>query len=559
MQTRIRLGDRIGRGGMAEVFAAKLVGLAGFEKDVAVKRLLPRYASDPVFLERFLNEARLAARLSHPNIVQIFELGHDGKDHYIVMEAVRGPSLRSLLARLAQRGQERGQAMPVGAALHIARSLCAGLGHAHEQLGIIHRDVSPHNVVLSFDGAVKLIDFGIARMSSDERLTQVGQVIGKLRYMSPEQIAGEEIDVRSDLFAVGIILFEMLAGEHPYDDGSGEDLAARIREDMRPRLIDVVPGIDRALADAVERALAIRRKDRFPSVRAFDGALASVATERASGARDVEEVLQRLFADEVGLAWPVEAPRADGSERTQTGAVKEITLSSDSAPSDVGASAVPPSGDATPDSPADRTAEIGAELLPRSTATLPAPHLVDGVDRRRRELMRRSLAAALLGAGALAAILLTPRDSCGGGVVTTSARTAAADGATTARPVGAGTEPATTRPITAVQQAADPRRPLEPSLADAALPQNPQKTPNAPTHASRRKRPVRIGRLIVETRPWTRVSIDGRSVGETPLEQSVPVGRHRVLLENEASGVRRELDVEVRTNTPTILRLDLRK
>src|SRR5688572_12634693 len=120
---------------MAEVFAAQLVGPAGFEKDVAVKRILPRYAHDPIFLERFLNEARLAARLSHPNIVQIFELGHDGTDHYIVMEAVRGKSLRALFERL----REVHATMPRPVALHIAQGLCAGLAHADEMLRLIHR------------------------------------------------------------------------------------------------------------------------------------------------------------------------------------------------------------------------------------------------------------------------------------------------------------------------------------------------------------------------------------------------------------------------------------
>jgi eukaryotic-like serine/threonine-protein kinase len=495
VDARIRLGDRIGRGGMAEVFAAQLVGPAGFEKDVAVKRILPRYAHDPVFLERFLNEARLAARLSHPNIVQIFELGHDGNDHYIVMEAVRGKSLRALHDRV----RELTTTIPRPVALHIAQSLCAGLAHADEQLGLIHRDVSPHNVLLSFDGAVKLIDFGIARVRSDDRLTQVGQVLGKLRYLAPEQVTGGDVDARADVFAVGVLLYEMLTNRLPFDGKNEEEIAQHIRDGKRIALRELVQDVEQTLVDVVDKALQIDRSKRFQSAREMGALLAKASAVIPNGSHDVERMMRMLFPDEVSMAWPVYEARADGAEHTASvgPAPVEITISSD-----VGL-------------PEDRTLD---DTLPKK-------------DRR----------GLLIAGGAF--------------VVTTAAGVAFLPKRTEAvQTPDAGVT--TIVPVVEQSDAGFPGAGEGPEVVDAGAK---NAADGLVPSEVRKKKKIRTGRLVVETRPWTKVKIDGKNAGVTPLAIEVSAGSHKLLLENDESGVRREVDVKVIADDTTTLRLDLRK
>ncbi|HEY4222062.1 MAG TPA: serine/threonine-protein kinase, partial [Myxococcota bacterium] len=334
--SKLLLGARIGRGGMAEVFAARLTGVAGFQKDVAVKRVLPRYAKDPEFLGRFLDEARLAARLTHPNIVQIFELGQDAGDHYIVMEAVRGVTLRATMNALADRSEK----MPVAIAVYIAQSLCAGLSYAHEltgsdgkPLGIVHRDISPQNVLLGFQGGVKLIDFGIARAKDIPALTQAGRVFGKPHFMAPEQVLARPVDHRADVFALGVVLYELLSSARPFD-GTTQEIVDKIAAGERERLDNLEPDLDRELVEAVEGALAHEQEMRWPSARAFGAALASSSGSFHAGQHDLEAMLARLFAEEALLPWPVDVARADNAEHTQTVDVpavrtREIKLISD--------------------------------------------------------------------------------------------------------------------------------------------------------------------------------------------------------------------------------------
>src|SRR3954470_18068141 len=209
--------DRIGAGGMAEVFLAVAFGPEGFQRTLVIKRMLPHLSQDRAFVRMFVDEAKLCGLLSHPNLVQIFEFESIEDSFFIAMEHVQGETLSTVRAKLA----ETHRVAPVAASLDIARQVCLGLQHAHslqsstgQPLGIIHRDISPSNLMLSFHGGVKILDFGIARVADGLRefRTQVGTMKGKISYMSPEQIHLEEIDNRSDIFAVGIVLHELLTG-----------------------------------------------------------------------------------------------------------------------------------------------------------------------------------------------------------------------------------------------------------------------------------------------------------------------------------------------------------
>ena len=209
--------ERIAVGGMAEVFVAKAFGVEGFERLLAIKKIVPTMGEDAEFIHMFVDEARIAVQLSHANIVQVLELGKHDENLYIAMEYISGRDLRQLIERF----RKREQSVPVPQACLIVAEVCEALDYAHRKrdaqgrpLGIVHRDVSPQNVLVSFEGEVKLIDFGIAKAESRLQKTQSGILKGKFSYMSPEQVKGQPIDGRSDVFACGILLWELVCGEN---------------------------------------------------------------------------------------------------------------------------------------------------------------------------------------------------------------------------------------------------------------------------------------------------------------------------------------------------------
>jgi len=275
--------QRIATGGMAEVYLARRAGPHGFQKVVAVKRILPQLAQDADFFAMFVDEARVCARLAHPNIVQVFDFGeHDG-ELYMAMEFVDGTTAARLVRAAAGRGEE----VPLEAALYIALGVLRGLDYAHnardddgKPLDLVHRDVSPGNVLIDRSGAVKLTDFGIARAAEIERRTDAGQLKGKLGYMSPEQVVGRELDARSDLFTVGIALAELVMLRPLFSGPSEIDVLMRIRDadlGVLDRAGSRVPEDVRAV---LFRALARDRALRYPSAAAFAEALEEILRRR---------------------------------------------------------------------------------------------------------------------------------------------------------------------------------------------------------------------------------------------------------------------------------------
>jgi serine/threonine protein kinase len=211
--------ERINMGGMAEVFRAKAYGVEGFERLVAVKKILPSISEDKEFIRMFIDEAKIAVQLSHANIAQVFDLGRVGGSYYIALEHVHGRDLRALYDRC----REKSAPMPVAQACFIIQKVCEGLDYAHnkrhengDELGLVHRDVSPQNVLVSFEGEVKIIDFGIAKAAGRCSRTQAGILKGKFAYMSPEQERGQAINRRSDVFSTGIVLYELLTGKRMF-------------------------------------------------------------------------------------------------------------------------------------------------------------------------------------------------------------------------------------------------------------------------------------------------------------------------------------------------------
>ena len=266
---RYHLTARLGQGGMAELFLGRLVGAAGFEKLVAIKRMLPHLSSDPAFVKMFENEGRIAAQLSHPNVCQVYELGEADGQLFLAMEFLRGLPLHDVIPAIPDRPLATQVRFVVG----VIVQACEGLHYAHTSMDvdgklrpIVHRDVSPSNLMLTNEGTVKLLDFGVSKIVTDVTQTKTGALKGKLAYMAPEQLRGESLDARCDIFAIGVVTWEAIAGRPLFSRDSADD--ARRMQEQVPRLPGEGPVIAQ-LDQVIRRALDPDRERRPASARAF--------------------------------------------------------------------------------------------------------------------------------------------------------------------------------------------------------------------------------------------------------------------------------------------------
>ncbi len=291
---RYELGERLGYGGMSTVHLAVDRRL---ERQVAVKLLAEHLADDSQFVSRFRREALSAARLVHPNIVQVFDFGLDETSgrHYIVMEYIHGRSGAEILREETRLG--------VGDALELVDGACRGLAHAH-RMGVVHRDVKPGNIMRSDDGAVKLADFGIAKamVGQTSQITQAGSVLGTAAYLAPEQASGAEVGPPADLYGLGVVTYQLLAGRLPYDASSLTELALMQQREYPIRLDEVAPEVPGALALAVEKALALAPEDRYASAEEMRGALHDGARGIAPAGGDATAATAMLAGDEQSAA-----------------------------------------------------------------------------------------------------------------------------------------------------------------------------------------------------------------------------------------------------------------
>ncbi len=258
--------ERVNVGGMAEVFIAKAFGVEGFERILAIKKILPTMAEDEEFITMFIDEARISVQLNHANVVHIHELGKHDEAFFIAMEYVSGRDLRTML----ERHRRRKEIMPTAQAVYVGSKICEGLDYAHrkkdargQELHIIHRDVSPQNILCSYEGEVKIIDFGIAKAANRSQKTQAGILKGKFGYMSPEQVRGLPIDRRSDIFAVGVILYEMLTGEKLFVGESDFSTLEKVRNAEVPTPRQFNPNIPAGLEKVLMKSLAREAEDRY--------------------------------------------------------------------------------------------------------------------------------------------------------------------------------------------------------------------------------------------------------------------------------------------------------
>jgi serine/threonine-protein kinase len=508
---------KLAEGGMAEIYLAAALGPEGFEKDVVIKRVRPGLAGDPDFVRMFIAEARVASRLNHANLVHIFDFDKHEDTYYLAMEYVRGHSLWEL----RRRCQERGVAIPPMLVAQIGMEVARGLAYAHrlsengQSLALVHRDVTPHNVLLSFDGAVKLTDFGIAKAGG--RATTSGMLKGKFAYMSPEQARGDAVDARTDVFALGVTLWELLTGARLFEGDGDVAVLRAVQERLIVPPARLNPGVSAPLDAAVMRALERDRVRRWPTAHELERALAEVVL---GGARSLEDTdvgafLRRMFPEEAGVAEPVAGT-----------ASIPISLST----------SAPPGGALEASAPDARGSALPTErvtpgpLDPGPTEVLPAP--ASGRLRRAGTL----IAVAAIAAGTVLAVL------SGSGVLARWKErppTAAAEpprreapGASGPGSPGTGEGTAAGAPVTAQAAPLPLTEPADPvNLPD---PESATADQDGATRGRGGATPpggVRV-RLVIHAKPWAKLRVDGKRAGDVQGTKTVllPAGRHAVEL-----------------------------
>lgn len=544
----------LAQGGMAEIWLARHSGLKGFERLVAVKRLLDALLDDPEQEEMFLTEARLAAQISHPHVVQISDLGEVGGSLYLVMEYLDGENL----AAVRRAGQKAGVPVDDALAAKWIAQAAAGLHAAHTGVGldgkplnIVHRDISPQNVMATFDGGLKVLDFGVAKVAS--QATASGKLKGKFAYMSPEQVRGEPVDGRSDVFSLGIVLFEFVTRSRLLPNLDDVQTLTSISTGKIPRALERRPDLDPALAQIVDTALAPSLERRYQSARALQDALEGWL-QQTHASPDPVTYMKTLFARRI----------------TQRRELIDSALKTDLTPGAVHrmAKAVPPDSNVSA-SPRRSPSRSAPPPKPSSVPVLP---LVLGL-------------LALIGGAAF--ILFKPGASPE--VVTAEPVDLAPlpvlvvdsspPGATlTLDGVDRGKAPLTLELQTGehalvasleghepnTRTVKLPRRGERVVIEVVLLPTPPPTTPTTPTTTPTtslvptKPRPVGQGKLTLKTSPWTTVYLGKQKLGDTPLlALPLPAGRQVLRLVNPEAGLDSTVEVDIVAGETTVTKLRL--
>jgi eukaryotic-like serine/threonine-protein kinase len=308
---RYRMREKIDAGGMAEVYLADAESIEGISRQVAIKRVLPNLTANANFMGMFLDEARLSTQLTHANIVQVFDVGRSGESMYIVMEFVDGFNLR----RIFQKAVEAGYCIPLEIACYVMTQVCEGLAHAHEKrdtkgnhLRIVHRDLSPPNVLVSRSGEVKITDFGLAKAITQSNITDPGIVKGKFSYLSPEACHGHAVDHRADIFSAGIVMWELLSRRRLFMGKTDADTVELVKACKIPALSKFHPSVTPEFERIIGRALEADPQSRYTSAREFGEALTNYLFSRNLKVTgyDLSSLIERLFGTD--RTHGVEAP-----------------------------------------------------------------------------------------------------------------------------------------------------------------------------------------------------------------------------------------------------------
>ncbi|MDP3214093.1 MAG: protein kinase [Deltaproteobacteria bacterium] len=497
------LREKIAQGGMAEIYFGERRGAHDFRREVCIKRIRPNLCGDPSFVEMFIDEARICSRLRHSNIVAIDDFGNTDGQLYICMEWVHGTDVGRLLKRLAAEGRR----MPVDAALFVLSEVLRGLEYAHGKhdqgvaLDIVHRDVTPHNILVSYAGEVKLSDFGIAKATSRLHQTQGDLVKGKLAYMAPEQATGKALDGRTDLFALGICAFEILTGQRPFLGKDREVILTMLRGE-RAALRTLRPDIPAAVEKWVDTLLRLPMDQRFPTAAAALDAMQAIPF--ATGARSLTALLSEFYPDQasvvtpaVGGAPPAPAVALDSTRpQRPVAAVTAVLPAVDAVEESTDETAITPPPVFTPLPPpiAPTATSAPVAYTPPSAAATPAAASPPPRWARRLALPVALTALAVLGVTAALA-LQSP--------------------------------PAAVQPSPAPVHASP--TPMHASPTPMQVPTAPVQVPAAPVQAPAASAPVEVApaSVTVTVQPWGGATLDGRSI-PTGRSVRVPAGVHTV-------------------------------
>jgi eukaryotic-like serine/threonine-protein kinase len=556
----------IASGGMAEVYLARQAGAAGFEKLVCLKRILPHLARDRQFVEMFLNEARLAARLDHPNIVSIYDLGEANGNYFIAMEFIDGPSLRAV----AKRARERGERLPIAEVVKIVSMAAGGLHYAHDladadgrPLGLVHRDISPDNILVHRNGMAKVVDFGIAKAANSSGRTRTGALKGKVAYMPPEQLRGDPLDRRADVFALGVVLYEMIAGRRPWEGDSDVSLIGQIMTEEPKPLLALRPDAPAGLTAVLDRALAKEREARYSSCHDLQADLEALLVS-------LGKTITAARVSDFAKAYEEPVPAPDESTGAAMKALEaEMNLSGPTAavagrrasPREPRTTVLPP--------PAPKrhgfaygaiaflcVAAIGGSggyLVLQRQGMLTAPRSVEpGAEPAAPHVEIATTAPTMTPPAADAVPPPTPPPAAPVAVPPPPAPVAvpSAPAAPPAAPVAGPPSPPAAPPPAQVAVAAVPDAPPAAPTSAQALADKPGRSvpPPAPPPAvhAKPKRSVPLpappvamrGELVLLIRPWAKVEVDGQDVGVTPLNEPLMLaeGEHTVRLVNTDLG-----------------------
>ena len=541
---RYTLVRKVGMGGMAEIWKAKAQGPQGFEKVLAIKKVLPHLVEDGEFIDMFVEEAKLVAGLVHPNIVQVFDFGQIGKkDYFIAMEYVPGANLAQVIRRLAERKAR----MPIEVALYVVLEACKGLGYAHaksdaagNEQGIVHRDVSPQNILVSFSGEVKVTDFGIAKVVSALTRTAEGHVRGKLAYMSPEQAHVKPLDNRSDLFSLGVVLYELVTGRRLFAGTSSSEIYSKVTE-FAPPGPEMLAGIPDEVRSVLSMALQPDPEERFPDAMQMEAAVAhSLGPEGIVQARHaLASIVQRLFEDERRLETEVASvgPIPEAPEAAETVLRDSAELGAGGLASAVSPNPVPREPRRTPTNPSGltlarpATGKQSVRVLREDTPP-PEPEHESPARRAGGPLMILASAALVL----IALAFFGGRYSGPSSATPTPLVVASVSFAEETPAVVASAAPSvvsTSAPALALDTTPIPVR-TRAVVAHTPVP--------APTRVASA---AQTGLLSVNAKPWVQVFVDGKLVAsETPLRRfSLPAGKHVIRFVNPKFTTESSVDI----------------
>ena len=551
-----QLVSKLATGGMAEVYLSRAAGPGDFEKTLVLKRILPHLAEDPEFVRMFLSEARLAARLDHPNIVQIFDFGEQDGMYYLAMEYIDGLNLRVLLKQAHRAGMN----LPPASCARIVTGACEGLAYAHEHAdatgkpsNLIHRDISPDNLLLSRQGTVKVVDFGIAKAADQGHRTQTGVMKGKLAYMAPEQLHAKPLDRRVDVYALGVVFYELLTGQKPFDATSEANLMHAIASEPPVPASKRRSDLPGALQRILDRAMAKDRERRYPDCRAFQADLERfiLSTGEPVGAWQLGQLVERVR----GASAQAQLQPAPNSSQPST--VDSSLVS----PQDVVVTASMPTAP-------------GLAAPEQTAAQADAP---------RAWGPQGSKIATITGVGAVLLLLLA-----GGGYLLREAPEPAVQVVSTPQVIA---PPAASNSLILAPKTIDPSALVEsnkvegtpapveivkpeprPVTTEPVVTQAPTApAPAAPVSSDTASRPARAepkpaaarvvqqqGKLEVRVTPRSIAILDGKPRGLTPIAPlSLPAGSHTLRLINTSLGKDLTQKIEVKANETFVFTRDL--